>query len=194
MTRSHTPDRALPGRPNAAERDPLDFYRTPRVAVEKLLDVEAFDGPIYEPACGDGAISEVLIERGYRVLSTDLVDRGYGLSGVNFLGPLPSLEVAPKHLITNPPFRRMEEFAVRALNVVPGKVALLGRLLWLEGEARHRRLFAVAPPARVWIFSKRVNLARGGDPRWRDGEGGMVAFAWYVWDPDHFGAPELGWI
>jgi hypothetical protein len=32
-----------------------------------------------------GSISEVLIEHGHDVISTDLVDRGYGTGGVDFL-------------------------------------------------------------------------------------------------------------
>ena len=34
-----------------------DFYPTPLIAIEALLDHENFDGDIWEPACGDGAIS-----------------------------------------------------------------------------------------------------------------------------------------
>jgi len=40
--------------------------------------VESFEGQIWEPACGDGAISRVLEAAGYQVISTDLIDRGYG--------------------------------------------------------------------------------------------------------------------
>ena len=34
-----------------------DFYPTPLVAIEALLDHASCDGDIWEPACGDGAIS-----------------------------------------------------------------------------------------------------------------------------------------
>ena len=37
-----------------------DFYPTPPYATQELLKREVFCGSIYEPACGDGAISEVL--------------------------------------------------------------------------------------------------------------------------------------
>lgn len=62
-------------KPSARQAD--DFYSTPRSAIEQLLGVEAFEGSIWEPACGDGAISRVLQERGHAVISTDLVDRGW---------------------------------------------------------------------------------------------------------------------
>ena len=59
-------------------RVPHDFYPTPPEAVRALLSVETFEGSIWEPACGDGAISKVLLEAGHEVVSTDLIDRGYG--------------------------------------------------------------------------------------------------------------------
>jgi len=46
--------------------------------VRALLSVETFEGSIWEPACGDGAISKVLLAAGFDVVSTDLIDRGFG--------------------------------------------------------------------------------------------------------------------
>ncbi len=63
-------------RPDPVNREPDDFYETPPDAVEELLRVERFSGRIWEPACGRGAISEVLEAHGHTVVSTDLVDRG----------------------------------------------------------------------------------------------------------------------
>jgi ParB-like chromosome segregation protein Spo0J len=54
------------------------FYRTPTETTRALLKVEKFRSRVWELACGDGAISKVLIEAGYEVVSTDLIDRGYG--------------------------------------------------------------------------------------------------------------------
>lgn len=59
-------------------RVPHDFYPTPPEAVRALLSVETFEGSIWEPACGDGAISKVLLDAGHEVVSSDLIDRGYG--------------------------------------------------------------------------------------------------------------------
>jgi len=66
-----------------AERD--HFYPTPPEGTRALLRVEKFEGTIWEPACGDGAISRELEAVGHTVLSTDLIDRGYGTAGVDFL-------------------------------------------------------------------------------------------------------------
>src|SRR5882757_893058 len=85
------------------KRAALDFYPTPPEATRALLSVEQFGGSIWEPACGDGAISSVLTDAGHFVISTDLIDRGYGDGGVDFLS-----ETAPraKHIVTNPPYGR----------------------------------------------------------------------------------------
>ena len=63
---------------NNGKREIDDFYPTPAYAVAELLHREKFHGEIWECACGDGAISDVLKINGYNVRSTDLVNRGYG--------------------------------------------------------------------------------------------------------------------
>lgn len=40
-----------------------DFYPTPEWATQVLIDNERFEGKIWECACGDGAMSEVLKPR-----------------------------------------------------------------------------------------------------------------------------------
>ena len=62
-----------------------DFYETPIEATSALLAVESFDGDIWEPACGDGAMSEVIKSYGHDVISTELRESGYGKGGVDFL-------------------------------------------------------------------------------------------------------------
>ena len=66
-----------------------------------MLAHETFDGPIWEPACGDGAIARVLERAGHRVIATDLIDRGYGEAGVDFLT---TAEPRARHIVTNPPY------------------------------------------------------------------------------------------
>ena len=91
-------------------RDPDDFYLTPPEVTRALLKVEKFDGKIWEPACGNGAMSSVLQEAGYDVVSSDLKDRGYG-DVENFLT---SIRVS-ENIVTNPPFDHDEDFVRRAL-------------------------------------------------------------------------------
>ena len=174
---------------DAERREKNDFYPTPPEGTRALLAVERFEGPIWEPACGDGAISRVLQDAGYDVSSSDLIDRGYGEPRVDFLMEWKSR--AP-NIVTNPPFKLAQQFVERALALTTGKVAILARLAWLEGKAR-RSMFEATPLARVWVFSERLTMLRGG---WDGGKGGgsMTAFAWFVWDHRHKGPPTLGWI
>jgi len=174
--------------PDAENRERDDFYPTPPEGTRALLSVERFDGPIWEPACGDGAISKVLIDAGYEVISSDLVDRGYGESRADFL-----MEYKPRapNIVTNPPFKMAEPFVRKALDLTTGKVAMLCRLAWLEGRER-RKMFESTPLARVWVFAGRLSLQRARLAEKH--EGGMIAFAWFVWDHSHKGPPTLGWV
>lgn len=63
--------------------DGVDFYQTPTWAIEKLLEVVTFEGNILEPCSGNGAISKVLEEHGYNVVSQDIRDDEsvYGVGG-----------------------------------------------------------------------------------------------------------------
>ena len=62
---------------NRREKD--DFYPTPTFATQSLLDREKFIGNVWECACGTGKMSEVIKSNGYDVISSDLVNRGYGV-------------------------------------------------------------------------------------------------------------------
>jgi hypothetical protein len=180
---------------NALRDDPVnrethDFYPTWPAATEALLRVERFDGPIWEPACGDGAMARVLESAGYDVVSTDLIDRGFGQGGRDFLTEWNPL--AP-NIVTNPPFRWAVEFVDRALMLTTGKVALFLRLAFLEGVERGG-WFQNTPLARVWVMSRRVPIQRGRMAEGLELRGGVIAFAWFVWDHAHDGPPTLGWL
>lgn len=174
--------------------EPNDFHPTPPRGTRALLAVERFRGRIWEPACGDGMMSRVLEEARYKVVSTDLVDRGYGEGGVDFLA-----ETRPRapNIVTNPPFNLINRFVPHALGLTTGKVAMLARLSFLEGS-RRRGMFETTPLARVWVFSSRLaiphNRFRVAGYVNKDDRGGMVPFAWYVWEHGHAGPPTLGWI
>jgi hypothetical protein len=165
-----------------------DFYATPPEAVAALLSVERFEGDILEPACGDGAISRVLEAAGHDVRSTDLVNRGYGEGGLDFLSLGYPYRAA--NVVTNPPFKLGEAFLERALLQADGKVALLLRQGFLEGGKRARMLRA-SPLARVWTFAERLTFRI---PDRAEQGGGMLCFAWFVWDRAHRGPPTHGWL
>jgi hypothetical protein len=163
-----------------------DFYPTPREATLALLEVEEFTGDIWEPACGDGAISVVLEEFGHVVKSSDLIDRGYGEGGKDFLF---STDTAT-NLITNPPFTLAEDFVRKALLTTTGKVAILGKLQFLEG-AKRKKMFESTPLKAVYVFSKRLSMYRNGE---KMKNSGMIAFAWFVWEHGYEGKPTVSWL
>lgn len=84
------------------ERQAEDFYATEPRAAELLLELEDFDENIWECACGQGDLSKVFEAAGHKVLSTDLVDRGCGTGGVDFLK---CTEIFDGSIITNPPYK-----------------------------------------------------------------------------------------
>lgn len=170
-------------------REKDDFYPTWPGATLALLSVEKFDGAIWECAAGEGDMSRVLIDEGYSVVSTDLVDRGYGEPRIDFLM---EWSARAPNIVTNPPFGLAREFVDRALALTSGKVAMFLRLAFLEGLNRGQ-WFPDTPLARVWIMSRRVPIQRGRISELGDGHG-VIAFAWFVWEHGHVGAPALGWL
>jgi hypothetical protein len=98
-----------------AERG-LEFYRTPIEATRALIALEGDRIParVWEPACGDGAISSSLKEARYVVHSTDIVDRGYGDEWVDFLSAADSRE--SNAVVTNPPYTLAQEFVDKAFS------------------------------------------------------------------------------
>lgn len=172
-------------------RDPLDFYPTPPEGTRALLSVEHFDGPIWEPACGDGAIAKVLSRAGYQVVATDIADRGYGEGGVNFL-----TEITPRarHIVTNPPFGRglADLFIRHALNLTRetgGSVAMIVDLASLAHPLRTSR-WVRQPPATIYIVDELV-FRPGHRPNALPVQ---TRFAWCVWKPGHTGRPSLWWL
>ena len=159
-----------------------DFYPTPTNATLALLENEKFDGDVWEPACGDGAISKLLKLQGYNVYSSDLIDRGYGDAHYDFLN---SWRVHD-NIVTNPPFNIGTKFAIHSLHCARKKVALFQKLTFLEGKERRDKLFSLNMLRRVYVFSERQGFG--------DHKGGMLAFAWFVFDKEYQGKAEITFI
>lgn len=171
-----------PGRPDT------DFYPTHPSATRKLLEAERFDGSIWECACGRGDISEVLVDAGYDVYSSDLYNYGYGESGIDFLT---TNDMVCTNIVTNPPFRLATQFLVHAINdLACNKLAMLCKLAFLEGKERSV-ILEQSPLKNVWVFRKRILLTRNGEP---PRGSGMIAFAWFVWEKGYTDMPRIGWI
>jgi len=170
-----------------ADLDGPDFFPTPAWATHALIENESFAGDIWECACGNGAMSQVLSETSARVESSDLYDRGFGEAGVDFLGT----SRRATNIVTNPPYNAAEGFVEVGLKAAERKFALLLRLAFLEGANRQRTIFGAAPPARVWVFSERITFYPEGAVQRGSG---TTAYAWFVWDKDAIGPTELKWL
>ena len=160
-----------------------DFYATPLNGVEALLNYEKFKGKIWEPACGQGVISKALINKGYDVYSSDLIDRGYGKTK-DFL----KTDLVFDNIITNPPFNLANEFTLHGLNKVKYKLVLLCKLSFLEGIKRSNSIFNQRKLKKVLVFSKRLSFEKNNK------KGGLMAFAWFVYEMNYDGLPIIDWI
>jgi hypothetical protein len=160
-----------------------DFYPTPDFAIDSILERVAFEGEVWEPSCGDGAISKKLIEYGYDVKSTDLNDYGYGETGIDFLTQNEPCD----NIMTNPPFSISTEYALNAVRLARRKVLILNKLTFLEGQGRAAKLFSQKNLSNVWVFSGRLQFNQYKN-------GGMICFAWFLFDKGYYGDTKLEWI
>jgi hypothetical protein len=186
------------GRPvhySGYQREGQDFYATPTWVTEALLRHVRLRGPVWEPCCGDGAMSSVLAASGHQVVSTDLMDRGFGTPGVDFL-QCREVPDQCRSIVTNPPYgdsgshagqarspMAMRTFLSHALMLtasVQGQLALLVRLQWIAGR-RVAEIMSAAPFSAVIVLTHRI--------RWFDmGENTNAAqhhHAWVVFDHAH---------
>ncbi len=170
-----------------ADLEGPDYFPTPEWATHALIDNERFEGEIWEPACGDGAMSRVLEQTGCPVFSTDLFDRGYGEAGVDFL----KADRVSDNIVTNPPYNSAEAFVKTGLAQARRKMALLLRLAFVEGANRQRTIFVETPPTRIWVFSERITFYPAGAVQKGSG---TTAYAWFVWDKTDIGKSEMKWL
>lgn len=158
------------------KRRELDFYPTPAEVTHALmmfLEDEWFLGRIstvWEPACGDGAMSKVLGEYVTEVISTDIRETGYGMGGIDFLDWSEKADA----IITNPPFNQSSQFIEKAIKEAPIVAMLLKSQYW--HASKRTKLFTDYPPAYVLALNWRpdfMNGERGGAP--------TMECVWTVW-------------
>ena len=172
-------------------RQAEDYYATEPKATEWLCKLEHFAGPILEPSCGEGHIAKVLMAHGYEVECRDLVNRGFGTPGKDFLAI--DNTTWQGDIVTNPPYKFALEFVRKALAIIPNghKVAMFLKIQFLEGKAR-RKLFDSTPPKTVWVSSSRLKCAMNGE---FDAVGSSAScYAWFVWEKDYQGDTVVKWF
>lgn len=175
-------------------RAAYEFYPTPPEATRALLSAESFDGSIWEPACGEGHISKVLEAHGHQVVSTDLVDHGYGEPGRDFL-----TERSPqaRNIITNPPYGRglADAFCRHALALTRstgGKVAMLVAIQSLCHPIRTEFFQQTSP--KVLYALDQCHCFPDGDPTRTTRSLMAQRYCWIVWEHGHTGSTRFEWL
>mgnify|MGYP003641524655 CR=1 FL=1 len=184
-------------RPEGVEREEHDYYATHPMAADHLLRLlgwnDAYDRSaklIRENSCGEGHLSKMIAANGHKVISTDLIDRGYGITGVDFLEDNFYDTLPYDATIMNPPYKYALEFIEKSLEQSPIVCAFL-RLSFLESKKR-KPFFERVPPHTVAVFSERMASSKGG--KFSKDEKSTVAYAWFIWKRGHEGDTVIKWI
>ena len=173
---------------SALMADPTDFTPTPVPVARAMAAIEPWGARVWEPACGDGAISGQLLRRGHQVVETDLVPRGVGYR-LNFLE---ARELLAPEIVTNPPYNIAPAFIDHALALGARRVMMLLPLGWMQAVTEPQRslVWGGRGLVRVWVSVRRIPFLRGG---WDAGNGGgpVHKYALFVWEPGFVGDPAL---
>ena len=184
----------------SSKDDKVNLYTTPAWATEALIASDELDycKIFWEPCCGMGHISDVIIEAiekrwkpGKKIQSTDLYNHGYEFCtpSVNFLD---YTDDEVDCIITNPPFDRvgthfaMLKHALSMPNVK--KVAFFMPVQFLETPDRAQWLEASQHFSRMYSFANRVKCLTQGSEE-LSGNNTAKHFAWFIFDKDHDGTP-----
>tara|TARA_R110002020_G_scaffold465503_2_gene686956 strand:+ start:249 stop:803 length:555 start_codon:yes stop_codon:yes gene_type:complete len=155
---------------NKGNRRELDFYPTPPEATIVLMDFLKLEKQtIWECACGNNAMSDVIESYGHNVIATDIKN------GVDFLKDHRECDA----IITNPPFNISAEFIQKATKEANVVAFLLKSQYW---HAKKRAsLFDELPPSYVlpltwrpdFLYQERKEGEKKGSP--------TMEVAWSVW-------------
>lgn len=175
---------ALPVQEAPAGRDPLDYDPTPPDATgaflgQEVAHIRRHGGGVWESAVGAGHIARVLIEHGFSVTGSDVVDRGF--PGV-VLRDFFDFRVPPWPVsITNPPYNRISardghgQWLRHSFALDLGYIALLLNADWAAARINGMdALFAERPPSVEYLCCWKIDFRGGGSPPQRN--------SWFVWD------------
>jgi hypothetical protein len=192
--RTKLPKSAIAIRAHRFKRVRNEHYVDPAWCSSRLFDVETFPGVIWDPACGWGTIQQSAAARKppLRVISTDLVDRGWkvGQGGIDFLRRQKLVGEA-RSIVCNPPFNLMREFPEHALALGAEKIAMIALLRRLPAAHWLKQ----TPLARIYLLAPRPSMPTGSYIR-RGGKvgGGTQDFCWLVWERGFGGKPQMLWL
>ena len=166
------------------QREVNDFYATDPHALEIFLDKLEQDNiklhrNIWECACGQGHLSEVLKRKGYHVVSSDIFDRGYENTYIiNFLENInKNIKI---DILTNPPYKYAQEFVEKSLEIQANGyyTIMFLKIQFLEGQAR-KKMFQKYPPKYVYVNSTRQMCAMNGE--FEKYNATAICYCWFIW-------------
>ena len=169
------------------ERAENDYYATEPRCMSDLLSLDLGIYNVWECACGEGHLANVLNIAGVLGRASDLIDRNYGEHGVDFLT---QSDYWDGWIVTNPPYRYALEFCKKAIELSPN-VAMFLKLTFLEGQERFH-FFKEYPPKYVYVYSSRRICALNGD--FESISSGASAYAWFIWEKGYKGDTVIRWI
>jgi hypothetical protein len=172
-------------------RDPLDYDPTPVDATLAFLGKEechihAHGDEVWENAVGGGHMARALEHVGFKVLGSDIVDRGHpGTLIRSFYGfhraPVPVC-------ISNPPYCEINardghgRWLKHLLSLDLKYIALLLNADWPAARINGMDvLFEQHPPSLEYLCCWKIDFRGGGSPPQRN--------SWFVWDTNR---PALG--
>jgi len=179
------------------DRADNDFYATPPEEVKNIMQYEKLEGTILDNSCGQGHLIKPIKNKypNNDIIATDLINRGYGEGGLDFLSEdYPYTNV--NTIIMNPPFKLITEFVEKSLKIANKKIIMFARMQFLESQKRYNKIFKNNKPDRIYLYVDRVACAKNGD--FEQKLSSNMAFAWFVWDKKQIGLTDepssLYWI
>lgn len=156
-------------------RHHLDYYKTPRFAVDSLLYyVSLNEQSVLDCCSGNGEISDILKEKGIRTMTNDM-DWSKN-ADFHFQAGIPASwpDEQFDFVITNPPFSSAYPITTTAYTKARIGIAMLLRLSFLE-PTYDRQDWLDRNPPNLLIVLPRISFTG-------DGKTDSVTVAWMVWN------------
>lgn len=172
----------------------LEHYETPEWAVESVLDVEILTERVVDPCAGTGVLGRVADRRGYKTVSLDLHDWGFGArTPCDYLDPdvYTREMVRDATVLMNPPFSKAEDFVRQSIILGAKKIVCFCPISFWTSIKR-KQLFDECPPASIHVLSERATCWRHDIPPGLRKGTTRALYAWFVWRLPFFRADGGG--
>ena len=182
------------------DRANYDYYATDPEALTKFLkaiekDNITINQNIWECATGENHLKNRLVEHGYNVVGTDIINRNNSVDDImDFLvieeNPYPNHDI-----LTNPPYKYSLEFLKKGLDLIETgeKIIMILKIQFLEGKKRYE-FFKKQKPRYVYIHSRRVHCAKNGNFEDKKQNNSAVCYAWFIFEKGFKGDTIIRWI